>query len=185
MPISQYVFLICASVGPEIATFTGLRVPKFDPMDAYFQFRQPELLWLRSFPDTELYRYMAYLRHHGFPSPLLDWSRSLYVATFFAFRDQTTQEPALRSIYVCWDAQRGSDSQTVGKPTIRRVGSYVATHQRHFRQQCDYTICAAFDKENEQWRFDSHDAAFHDQANQHYLWRIDIPSEERTKVLNY
>jgi hypothetical protein len=31
------------------------------------------------------YDFMTRLRHHGFPSPLLDWPQSPYTAAFFAF----------------------------------------------------------------------------------------------------
>lgn len=31
------------------------------------------------------YGFMTRLRHHGFPSPLLDWPQSPYIAAFFAF----------------------------------------------------------------------------------------------------
>ena len=42
------------------------------------------------FPNTTeqlSFRYAVYLRHRGFPSPLLDWSLSPYVAAYFAFID--------------------------------------------------------------------------------------------------
>ena len=33
------------------------------------------------------YEFMAYLRHNEFPSPLIDWTKSPYIAAYFAFRD--------------------------------------------------------------------------------------------------
>ena len=40
---------------------------------------------LESFP--EFVECMVYLRQYGFPSPLLDWSKSSYIAAYFAFSD--------------------------------------------------------------------------------------------------
>jgi hypothetical protein len=141
------------------------------------------------FPSLELYRYLVYLRHHGFPSPLLDWSHSPYVAAFFAFQDLARKpnsgEPAKRSIYVYCEFPTGSKSFTSGAPAMRPLGAYVRSHPRHFRQQSNYTICYQYDESGSSWRFCSHELAFGARGDkQDALWKFNLPSSEWKKVMN-
>jgi hypothetical protein len=185
MLFREYYELICASMRPEVRTFARVDVPAFDPKWSTEYFLKPELLYrLGDLFPPPLYRYMAYLRHFAFPSPLLDWSRSPFVAAFFAFRDDPSDEkPEERSIFAYCEMPGSVKGGTIGQPYIRAIGPYVETHERHFRQRCDYTICGAFDQ-NYGWRFASHQDAFDRQrSNQNRLWRFDIPSFERTKIL--
>ena len=46
------------------------------------------------------YDYWVYLRHHGFPSPLLDWSKSPYIAAYFAFEDNKKTERVAIYAYI-------------------------------------------------------------------------------------
>jgi hypothetical protein len=126
------------------------------------------------------YDYMAYLRHHGFPSPLLDWTRSLYVAAFFAFRKDMADAPNRKvAIYVFEEARIRSRSNFV--PLIFRLGPYVRTHQRHFLQQSEYTLCVQFD---DQWRFESYEGMTSSNGQrQGACWKFNIPASQRLEVL--
>jgi hypothetical protein len=183
MSFEDYYRLVVSRARPTVEAFTGAtwEVPEFSLRLAEEFRRDRELFSLRKFPSDGFYRYMIYLRHHGFPSPLLDWTSSMNVAAFFAFREANTAEK--RSIFVYCENPYGVTGGTVGEPAMRAVGKYVRTHARHFRQHSDYTICAAFDESTGGWRFHQHDPVFWNRGKQNYLWKFDLPSTERMKVL--
>lgn len=188
MPFRGYYELLCG-IGPEIGTFAGVDGPEYD-QDVANGFAKPELLYEfpGRFPSVPLYRYMAYLRHLGFPSPLLDWSRSPYVAAFFAFREDPLLKVGKRSIYVYCEKPRGSKGGNITEPMILPMGPYVQAHHRHFRQRCEYTICGAFDKSDQGWYFEPHQRVFENTqvsqiSQQDSLWKFNLPSTLRETVL--
>jgi hypothetical protein len=132
--------------------------------------------WCGDFPG---YAYMVYLRHHGFPSPFLDWTRSPYVAAFFAFREADEDSTERVAIFV-FSAIPNRISGS-GVPVVLRYGPYVKTHHRHFLQQSEYTLCLVFDDE---WRFERYDTVFEEGLHQQAICRkFTIPVKERRKVL--
>lgn len=104
-----------------------------------FSLEVDEKEWLRpyNFPN---YEYTAYLRHHGFPSPLLDWTESPFVAAFFAFRDIQEGVDAVR-IYGLRPHPKSGNSRALSASALYTMGPFAEIHERHLVQQCQYSYC--------------------------------------------
>lgn len=179
MPFADYYHVIWR-IHPQIETLTEREWPipdyqevkkstgEYDAFDRH--------LWDGRRPG---YAYMAYLRHHGFPSPLLDWTRSPYVAGYFAFSKANMNLTNRVSIYMFSEIPNRLSGNNM--PVLYRDGPYVKTHRRHVLQQSEYTLCLGFDSE---WRFEQNDTVFDRGSHQQAACvKFTIPAAERPKVL--
>jgi len=126
------------------------------------------------------YEFMVYLRHHGFPTPLLDWTRSLYVALYFACSGPMHDEDSVLYMYV--ENLGYGKGGLVGGPEITTLGQYVTAHKRHFIQQSNYTACIA--EIDSEWCFHPHEAATGTSSDtQDRIYKVLIPSHLRRTIL--
>lgn len=125
---------------------------------------------------------MIYLRHHGFPSPLLDWSRSPYVAAFFAFAPWLPEDCDGVAIYA-YVEYLGQGKEWLGDHArIIGLGPYAVTHERHYAQQSEYTICKK--PVDDKYLYCNHEEALGGAVvAQDFLTKYVIPKSERDRFL--
>jgi hypothetical protein len=122
-------------IHPKIETFTDQKweIPSYEDFDRALREHPTRI-------NKPPYIYMTYLRHFGFPSPLLDWSVSPYVAAYFAFRDvaSTAKSVAIYSL-----SRMFVDDQTSihGEAMIFSTHATPRNNKRHELQQSVYTAC--------------------------------------------
>ncbi|RJP61503.1 MAG: FRG domain-containing protein [Candidatus Auribacter fodinae] len=128
--------------------------------------------------------FMAYLRQNGFPSPLLDWTRSPYIATFFAVKDCLLQKKNKNdknkesrfAIYLYPHAL----NQMI-YPYVRKLGHSIATDRKHYLQQCEYTFC--LDKSDTEIVFANHESTLQNQLVGNNCTKYTIPDSDALKIL--
>ncbi|MDD2699368.1 MAG: FRG domain-containing protein [Arcobacteraceae bacterium] len=128
------------------------------------------------------YKFMSYLRHIGFPTPILDWTRNPYVALFFAYVDNVDSEHV--SIYVYQEYQ-SSENRKGGLdsfPYIVNLPNEFESHKRHKLQESEYTICRIMNKDTQYYT--SHEIAFRNNLQGHDMCiKYLLPTNERKKIL--
>lgn len=128
------------------------------------------------------YDFMVYLRHHGFPSPLLDWTHSPFVAAYFAFRSFEDRNDGKVAIFSYVDYVDVGTKLISPEPMIHVLDPYVVSHRRHYAQQCEYTICT--NKTDEHPVYASHKGAItKNETGLDELVKYILPASERGKVL--
>jgi hypothetical protein len=165
----------------EIESFTGdsWNIPDYPDLEKVIRTdTDPSYPMLR----LPIYDYLVYLRHHGFPSPLLDWSESPYIASYFACID--AKDDISPAVYCYIETPNLSKGQEFGKPVIALQGKYVKTHKRHFSQKAWYTVAAVWDKSDEVYRFCHHENVFKEEnPRQDLLYKIVLPKNIRQEAL--
>jgi hypothetical protein len=161
----------------KIESVTGQRwdIPS---RDQYAQWCKNESWPFVSFPAGD---YFAYLRHHDFPSPLMDWTISPYIAAHFAMLETPKDGVKNFSVYAYLE-YAGTKSYDVRGTMIQSLGRYIKTHKRHYLQQSTYTICTS--GEGASLSYDSYESVVAmNNDRQDLLWRLDIPVSQRRNFL--
>jgi len=142
------------------------------------------------------YSLLTYFRHLGFPSPLLDWTRSLYVAAYFAFCDAIPKNDKSVAIYTYMEYFRGSKGIDL-KKFVSTLGGNISTHKRHYLQQAVYTYALSvndsqlegfkvdYDKVSYFNHYDAIKESMSGWGDQDVLVKHLIPTKEKDKVLKY
>jgi hypothetical protein len=141
--------------------------------------------------SNELLKYIILLRHHYFPTPLLDWSFNLDVAAYFAFIDCDPLKDELVSIYACRENIEFGRFYKKDEPLLKTAGGFIENiTPRHSAQKATYTF--AIESHNSSgFKTIDHLYGFQsivdtkDRADFLKIKRFLIPSSEKATVINY
>jgi len=176
--VSHYLMMATRSVN-ELESYMGVKwnIPDFPELSNEINKKQS-----RFGPYLPCYDYLVYLRHHGYPSPLLDWTTSPYIVAYFSMCELSLEERV--AVYAYIETPAGAKSIGTNKAQINLQGPFVSSDKRHFAQKAWYTVASEWSDENAQHTFCSHHEVFDNpENNQDVLIKITIPVIDRKLAL--
>ena len=128
----------------------------------------------------DLWSFYSVLQHHGYPTPLLDWSESVWVAAYFAFENAKMRADKSVRIFafdrIGWHKTLQQKQLTMTRPHISFMDIIPRGNNRAGPQKSMFTVTNVDDIE-------AHIRATEANVQQQFLWVIDIPTVDRDKAL--